>query len=115
MRHVVFPGEVTVHSLSEGSFSMKKIMDFFRRFHVYVYMRGFGGDGPTRMPPFGDEFVSRLRKEGCTVVCNSRSLWIVIYPVGTEVFEEKLSFCIGRQTVTLPSSYTITYRFLFYS
>lgn len=24
---------------------MKKIMDFFRRFHVYVYMRGFGGDG----------------------------------------------------------------------
>ena len=54
-----------------------------------------------------------MHEEGC-FVANSRFLCVVIYPVGTEISEEMPPSFFGEQTVTLPSGYMITNRFISY-
>lgn len=95
---------------------MKRIADFFRRFRVYPVSHDplLHAQSQPRKPLFRPETVKRMREEGCFVVANSRFLCVVIYPVGTEISEETSPPFFGEQTVTLPSGYMITNRFISY-
>lgn len=94
---------------------MKRITDFFRRFRVYPVSHDplLHAQSQPRKPLFRPETVKRMREEGC-FVADSRFLCVVIYPVGTEISEETPPSFFGEQTVTLPSGYVITNRFISY-
>lgn len=94
---------------------MKRIADFFRRFRVYPVSHDplLHAQSQPRKPLFRPETVKKMREEGC-FVANSRFLCVVIYPVGTEISEETPPSFFGEQTVTLPSGYMITNRFISY-
>ena len=94
---------------------MKRIVDFFRRFHVYTVSHDplLNTQSQPRKPLFRSETVERMHEEGC-FVANSRFLCVVIYLVGTKVSEEMPLSLFGEQTVTLPSGYVITNRFISY-